>query len=173
MGWKNSGHGAEDGEKFWPSNIPVMSFARHWPFMQLTLVRCQLCLSEWMFVAQKNQNMVPALMEPELIFSSMKRYYNEHSFITRKGVVCKYITDGKMLQLPLSGTQYTHLTSANTVSDDSDGDGAMTTRGSPNRTSSQSIWLWRKTGQKHLKGILYSRSVIYSTLLFSVLRWSF
>lgn len=54
---------------------------------------------------------------------------NEYANISQMGKCCN-IT---------SGTKYTHLTSANTVSDDSDGDGAMTTRGSPNSTSSQSI----------------------------------
>lgn len=34
-----------------------------------------------------------------------------------------------------------YLTSANTVSEDSDGDGAITTSGSPSSTSSQSIWM--------------------------------
>lgn len=46
---------------------------------------------------------------------------------------------------------YIYLTSASTVSEDSAGDGAMTTSGSPSSTSSQSIWMWKNTGQKHLK----------------------
>lgn len=46
---------------------------------------------------------------------------------------------------------YVYLTSANTVSEDSDGDGAITISGSPSSTSSQSIWMWKNTGQKHLK----------------------
>lgn len=44
----------------------------------------------------------------------------------------------------------THLTNASTVSEDSAGDGAMTTRASPSNTNSQSIWMWKKTGWKHL-----------------------
>lgn len=43
-----------------------------------------------------------------------------------------------------------HLTSASTVSDDSAGEGAMTTSASPSSTSSHSIWMWKKTGKKHL-----------------------
>lgn len=39
-----------------------------------------------------------------------------------------------------------HLTSASTVSDDSAGDGAMTTSASPSNTNSHSIWMWKKTG---------------------------
>lgn len=46
---------------------------------------------------------------------------------------------------------YIYLTRANTVSEDSAGDGAITTSGSPSSTSSQSIWMWKNTGQKHLK----------------------
>lgn len=94
-------------------------------------------------VARKNKNMVPALMDPELIFSYTKWCYNKHYLLT--GLLCgairvyKHTTDGKVLQLSPAGTNYTHLTSANTVSEDSDGDGAITTRGSPNNTSSQSI----------------------------------
>lgn len=46
----------------------------------------------------------------------------------------------------------THLTNANTVSEDSAGDGAMTTSASPSSTNSHSIWMWKKTGWKHLDG---------------------
>lgn len=40
----------------------------------------------------------------------------------------------------------THLTNASTVSDDSAGDGAITTSASPSSTSSHNIWMWKNTG---------------------------
>lgn len=45
-----------------------------------------------------------------------------------------------------------HLTNARTVSEDSAGEGAITTSASPSSTSSHSIWMWKKTGWKHLGG---------------------
>lgn len=51
-----------------------MPFTRHWLLALLISIRCQLYVRVWaclLFRNKTKQNMVPALMEPELIFSSI------------------------------------------------------------------------------------------------------
>lgn len=91
-----------------------------------------------------------------------KLIWNLSCFVTFRSNEVALSCNLKRPTWPLVGKpHYPYLTSANTVSEDSDGDGAITTSGSPSSTSSQSIWMWKNTGQKHLK--THGRILIHLT----------
>lgn len=54
--------------------------------------------------------------------------------------------------ISMSNWLFRYLTRANTVSEETVGDGAMMTTGSPSSMSSQRTWRWIRTDWKHLHG---------------------
>lgn len=62
----------------------------------------------------------------------------------------KFSAENKNRLQDSSDWLFGYLTRASTVSEETVGDGAMTTSGSPNNTSSQRICRWIRTDWKHL-----------------------
>lgn len=159
--------------QFYHSQVINTCLLRHWLLMQLPFIRGHPHVSAWMCCCSETQEHGSSLHGAwiNFVIHKMVQHWVLLSYRVVLGISAMSTQTyhwWNVLQLGSLETNYTHLTSANTVSEDSDGDGAMTTRGSPNSTSSHSIWLWRKTGQKHLKGVYTIEILLFIQSVFFI-----